>query len=177
MKNDEVWRNIYDFYQVSNKGKVKSLERVVVKYNALTKRENTVKIPEKILKPSLSKDGYYRVNLQIGKKRKTISVHRLVAEAFIPNPDNLKTINHKDKNKLNNNVENLEYMSIADNVRYSLNKSVIKMDLDYKILGVYPSINEAGRQNEICYQNIYKCCKKKRKTAGGYMWRYADENN
>ena len=175
--NDEVWKDI-EFckgsYQVSSKGRVKSLERIVTKYNALTKRNNIVEIPEKILKPSINKYGYYRVSLNINGKRETYPIHRLVAEAFLENTNNLKTVNHIDKNKLNNNIENLEYMSIGDNVRHSLNKPVIKFDETGNVLEEYPSINEAGRQTKIYYQNIYKCCKGKRKTAGGYEWRYKD---
>lgn len=167
MNNNEVWRDIPNFeglYQVSNIGRVKSLG------NKRNHKE------EMILKPSINIYGYYHISLNKKNKRYSYCVHRLVALAFLENPYNLKTVNHIDKNKLNNNVENLEYMSIGDNVRYSLNKPVLKMDLQGNLIEEYPSINEAGRRCNVFYQNIYKCCKGKRLTAGGYRWRYKNES-
>lgn len=180
MKNNEIWKDIPNYeglYQVSNLGRVKSLARTIIKYNALTKRNNEMIIEERILIPSKNKYGYYRISLNKNNKRKTYPVHKLVADAFLENKDNLDTINHIDKNKLNNSLSNLEYMSRGDNVRYSLNKPILMLDSNERIIKEYPSINEAGRDNKITYQNIYKCCKKIRKTAGGYMWRYKYESN
>lgn len=71
-----------------------------------------------MLKPYLHPDGYLIVDLRDGETRKQVKMHRLVAMAFIPNPDNLATVNHKDENKTNNDISNLEWMSVGDNVRY-----------------------------------------------------------
>ena len=104
----EEWRDIKGYeglYQVSNKGRVKSLG------NNKTKKE-------KILSLKPSNNGYIRVYLCKNGKQKPFSVHRLVAQAFLLNPNNLPVVNHKDENKLNNNVENLEWCTVAYNNTY-----------------------------------------------------------
>jgi ribosomal protein S25 len=96
---EEIWKDIKDFegmYQISNLGRVKTLNY-----------KNTGK--EEIRALSLTKDGYYKVRLLCNNKDKTVRVHRLVAEAFIPNNDNKETVNHIDGNKQNNRVDNLEW--------------------------------------------------------------------
>ena len=110
----EEWRDVKGYeglYQVSNKGRVKSLNRIDSRGN---------KVNEKILRPG-KRNNYLFVNLYKNGKRKLYDIHRLVAQAFLPNPDNLPVVNHKDENKLNNNVENLEWCTQAYNVNYSHN--------------------------------------------------------
>lgn len=114
---EETWKDIAGYeglYQVSNLGRVKSVERVITLSNGHPKT-----IPETILKPSSVSRGYLRVDLKRGAKRYAL-IHRLVAEAFIPN-ENLfaTTVNHKDEDKTNNRVDNLEWMSQTENNRYS----------------------------------------------------------
>lgn len=110
----EVWKNIYDDnYAVSNTGLVKSNARTIL--SATGPR----KYPERLLKPEIIHDGHIRVTLCNGGKQTRISVHRLVAEAFIPNPENYPVINHKDENPLNNSVENLEWCTVAYNNAYN----------------------------------------------------------
>ena len=107
----EEWRDIKGYegiYQISNKGRVKSLN-----YKRTGK--------EKILSPG-KRRGYFYISLyKKGEKPKNFDIHRLVAQAFLPNPDNLPVVNHKDENKLNNNVENLEWCTFAYNTIYSVN--------------------------------------------------------
>ena len=176
---NEIWKPIKGYeglYEVSNCGNVRSLDRDIVKYNVLTKRDNVLHIKGQIMKPSINKYGYYRLSLSKDGIRKSYPIHRLVAETFIDNPNNLPQVNHIDENKLNNNVDNLEFITLEDNVKYSLNQAIYKMDLDGNIIEEYPSVNEAGRQNNIFYQNIWKCCKGLRKTAGNYRWRFVYED-
>lgn len=107
----EIWRDIKDYeglYQISNFGRVKSLPR------------NGTISTERILKPLLTGRGYYKVTLSKHNKAKYPSIHRLVAEAFILNPDNLPQINHKDGNKTNNKVGNLEWCTSLENVKHSI---------------------------------------------------------
>ena len=111
----EEWRDIKGFegkYQVSNTGKVKSLERM--KWNG----KGYQKIPEKILEGVDDGHGYLHVNLCKDGKETSCKVHRLIAQAFLPNPNNLPEVNHKDEDKTNNCVENLEWCSRSYNINY-----------------------------------------------------------
>ena len=108
MFSKEEWREIPGYegkYFISSFGNVK----VVYKW---------IKDNEKILSPMLNKDGYYQVNLSIRKKVKHHRIHRLVAEAFIENPNGYPMVNHKDENKLNNHADNLEWCDQTYNIRY-----------------------------------------------------------
>ena len=182
MKN-EIWKDIQGYeglYQVSNLGRVKSLERY--KSNHSCKQL----VPERIIKVRKNWDGYLKVTLCKDGKVKTYKVHRLVATAFIENPDNLKEINHKDEDKINNCVENLEWCTRVYNCNYGTrskrsaekhSKPVIGI---HKITGLileFPSTMEAERQIGIRHDNISNCCKGKQKSAGGYYWHYVENDS
>lgn len=110
-------------YEVSNIGTVKSVERV----NSVGKHVSAV-----LLKQSLTKDGYLRVQLSKGGVRKSFRVHRLVAQAFIPNPDNLPQVNHKDENKLKNEAINLEWCTAEYNTNYGTRNARALINFDYE---------------------------------------------
>lgn len=115
--DSEVWLPVVGYeglYQVSNLGNVKSCERIVTMKNGVKRP-----IPEKLRKLSLRDDGYVQVELWMNNKSKSYNVHRLVAEAFIPNPDNLPEVNHKDCVRSNNNVSNLEWCTNSYNTNYA----------------------------------------------------------
>ena len=160
----ETWKKIAGYegmYEVSDQGRIKSLN-----YN----HSGT----EKILKSGKKRDGYLLVCLYKDGQRKFLLVHRLVAESFIPNPNNLETVNHKDEVKTNNAASNIEWMTRADNKRYSANKAVQMIDKQTgELLATFPSTNEADRVTGIHQGNISECCRGKRKSAGGYIWRYS----
>ena len=133
----------------------------------------------KFLKPVLDKDGYHKVILCKDGKRKTYYIHRLVAKVFIPNPDNLPQVNHKDEDKSNNCVENLEWCDVKYNINYgtrtkraakkqSIPVYCIELDRTFK------SLAEAARELGLHNSNIVNCCKGKLKTTGGYHWKYAE---
>ena len=138
---------------------------------------------EKILKPEIIKGGYLRVVLMKDSKYKHFSVHRIVAQLFIPNPENKPEVNHKDGNKQNNFVENLEWVTSKENIIHSyktgLNKGSGRMVMQYDLQGNFikewSKIRDVEEQLNICHQDISRCCKKKRKTAGGFIWRYKKE--
>ncbi|WP_182006269.1 NUMOD4 domain-containing protein [Priestia aryabhattai] len=114
---EEIWKDIEGFegfYQISNTGKVKSLPKTMGNKNHLS--------PVRILKNKVDKYGYECIKLCDQKEKGKIkyrTIHRLVANAFIDNPQNLKTVNHKDGNKLNNNVSNLEWASVKQNIQHA----------------------------------------------------------
>lgn len=159
----EEFKDIEGFeglYQISNQGRVKSLA------NDKTKKE-------KILKSGKNKDGYLLINLWKNGKVKNYRVHRLVAQAFLPNPNNLSEVNHKDENKTNNNVNNLEWCDRQYNAEYSQNKQVQQFSLDGTLLATFPSTIEVQRELGFNQGYISLCCNGRRKTAYKYKWKYA----
>ena len=139
----------------------------------LRQKASLEKRKEKILKPGKHIKGYPQVFLYKGGHGRLVCIHRLVAEAFIPNPNNLEAVNHKDEVKTNNSVANLEWITIADNTRYSANKAIQMLDKNTgELLATFPSIKEANSSTGINRGNIGECCLGHRKSAGGYFWRY-----
>ena len=160
----EEWRDIKGYegkYMVSNLGRVKSLN-----YRRTGK--------EKIMKVYPDKDSYLYVELCKDGKGKWYRINRLVAQAFLENPDNLPEVNHKDKIRTNNNVENLEWCTTQYNVEYSKAKAVIGINKVSGLIVEFPSAREAERCTGINNGNITKCCKGKVNSAGGHIWFYAD---
>lgn len=126
----------------------------------------------KFLKERINSRGYKWVVLYYNNKPNSHFIHRLVAECFIPNPNNLETVNHIDENKSNNHYSNLEWMDRKENNRYSKNKAVQMIDKDTgKVLKCFPSMMEAERQTHISNADISRVCNGKLKQAGGYLWR------
>ncbi len=139
------------------------------------------------LKPVLDRGtGYLLVTCvnRKTKKRKNCFIHRLLAEAFIPNPDNKPQVNHKDGVKTNNALNNLEWVTAQENTRHAIalglsdptqtSKAVIQKTLSGEKIAVYSSIREASKITGIQAQNICKVLKKKRKTAGNFIWEYKE---
>ena len=114
---EEIWKDIPDYngrYQASNLGRIKRVKTIIT--TADGKKRS---LPEKIFKPYRREDGYYMTGLIKNKKNNLAFIHILIAKTFLPNPDNLPQVNHKDGNKGNNNLDNLEWVTCSQNTKHS----------------------------------------------------------
>lgn len=128
---------------------------------------------QKFLKSNINRGGYEYVVLSVGDERKTLTIHKLVAEAYIPNPLGLPQINHKDEDKTHNYLNNLEWCDAAYNMNYGsrtekTQKKIYCVELDRTFNG----LREAARELNLHHNLISRCCQGKQKTTGGYHWRY-----
>lgn len=190
--NEEIWKDVvihkgnvlYDYtnyYMVSNKGNIKRLETTVpvgIKHVSYGVRK------EHLMKQTLSKKGYLYVKLSKNGVAKYFQVHRIVAEVFIENPDNKPQVNHLDENPLNNNVDNLSWSTISENINYGtrskragekLSVPIDQLDLNGNIIRHWSSMHNAHRIGGFNYVCICRCCKGTQATHKGYMWRYTDK--
>lgn len=166
---DEIWKDIPGYenkYQVSNLGNVRSLNY---------KRSGNTQL----LKLNKTTKGYPDITLSKNSKVKTHMIHRLVANAFIPNPNNLPEVNHIDENKNNNCVDNLEWVTSKENANWGTrnqrviqkNRKIVKQyTKDGLHINTFYGTNNAEQITGI--HHISDCCNGKCKTAGGYIWKY-----
>lgn len=191
----EIWKDIKGFegiYQISNLGNVKSKERNIIRNN------NNVLIKEKILKKYI-RAGYYAVKLYKHNIPINMPVHRLVAITFLENKQNKPCINHKDGNKINNNINNLEWCTYSENTLHAYKnglekitekqrqngknvykignektrKKVNQYDLEGNFIKQWNSISEANRNFGKQNSRIKDVCKKRCKQCFGFYWEYA----
>lgn len=168
--------NYEGLYEVSNFGRIKSCTREVKSGSGFRVMQ------EHFITQKDDGNGYLIVNLWKDNKLKHYKVHRLVASAFISNPNGLRDVNHKDENKYNNNVENLEWTSHKANINYgthnersvnSRSKAVGQYDkITKELLATYKNAYIAEEITGINESSISKCCRNIRKYAGGYSWKF-----
>ena len=162
----EIWRPVPSYeglYEVSNTGKIRSLCARYGYHNEL--------------KQCAGSKGYLLVTLCRKGKQRTVNVHRIVADVFIPNPSNFPCVNHKDQNKKNNKASNLEWCSYAHNNTYAdrARKSGIRRGMPVRCIETgetFYSAHEASRMMNIKQSGICMCCNGKLKTSGGYHWEF-----
>lgn len=182
MVSKEEWKDVKGYegaYKVSNLGNVMSCDRYV-RVCGGGKRL----VPSIVLKPFRSTGGYLEVNLWKNNKMKTAMVHRIVAKAFLENINDLPEVNHKDENKENNCVENLEWCTSKYNANYGTRnqrmtekksvKPVLMLDKNGNLIKRYKSLGEATRDTGFDMSAIIRVCKGRQKTSMGYKWAYAD---
>ena len=184
---EENWRDIEGYegrYQVSDIGNVKSLNYKNRGY-------------AKVLSPKISNRGRMWVQLKCGGKIKNALIHRLVASAFIPNENNEPLVNHKDENPLNNRADNLEWCSASYNTKYSIDRHperkrrvsnrirpkgvpykhkdpIVQFSKDGKEINRFPNIAYVCAMNDWKTSSVLQCCNGERRTAYGYIWRFAN---
>ena len=170
MTEDEIWCPIKGYeslYEVSDKGRVRSL-----KFGK-----------ERILKQGRNNSGYLQVCLCKNGETKRCLVHRLVAQAFIHNPDNLPEVNHKDEDKENNSVQNLEWCDRKYNVNYGTgiqrisekkSKPVLQYTKSGEFVKEWKSMNDVQRNLGYSKGNISSCCTGRLKSAYNFIWRFKD---
>ena len=152
----------FEKYEVSNLGKVRNIKS------------------GRILKPRIDKDGYLKHQLYVRDKKKYLFLHRIIATAFIDNPEGKPCVNHIDENKANNDLSNLEWCTIRENIIHGTRtkraaekhfKKIIQLDLNDNILNEFESMVQAEQETGVSANNISHCCNGKRKSSGGYKWR------
>lgn len=169
---DELWKDIKGYeglYKISNMGRVKSF-----------RQWTRASCPDEyILKPSIANNGYCQVTLYKDAKKKKFLVHRLVAEAFLPNPHNLPHINHKDENRLNNIVDNLEWCTPRYNNNYGTARLRSSLTQGHPVkqylvsgqwIATYATPSIASKITGISTPNINSCARGASQLAGGYLW-------
>ena len=151
----------FENYEVSNLGRVRNIKSGIV------------------LKPQLRRDGYLMQGLWKNNKKKHLLLHRIVAIAFIDNPDEKPCVNHIDENKTNNDLSNLEWCTIRENINHGTrtkrsaekrSKKVVQLDLDDNVLNEFKSMVQAERETGVPRSNISSCCNGKLKSSGGFKW-------
>lgn len=184
----EVWKDVVGYeglYQVSNYGKIRSVDRLVAHNNG---GEQFIKGKNKKIQIR-DKDGYGQVNLYKDGKYKTLKVHRIVAEAFLGKCDENLQINHKDWDRKNNKIENLEWCTAKYNVEHRRSplvvnrakrwygpireRKIVQKQIDGEIKKYYPSAASAAKENGFDSSSITKAARKKMRTYKGYIWEYA----
>ena len=176
----ENWKEIKDYegyYEISDYGNIRS-----VAHKVKTKCGAYRKSPGRMLIQKTTAKGYKQAHLSKGGEAKWFLVHRLVAMAFVPNPNNFPQVNHKDEDKMNNRYDNLEWVTPSDNCKYGhrndniiarTRKCVSQFSLDGTFLRTFKTLNGAARETKIGASHICCVCKGKRDQAGGYKWEYA----
>ena len=129
---------------------------------------------KKFLEPAADRKGYLYVNLHKDGKVKSYKIHRLVAMAYIPNPDNLPQVDHIDNDKTHNYLNNLQWITNRDNVRKGRNKPILQYDLDGNFVREWECTADVGKEVR---KGINNCLRGRNKTAYGYIWKYKNDIN
>lgn len=186
----EIWKEIeYPHYAISNYGRLKRLAHTIIPKSE-NKYYKPKYLPERICKLAITKCGYVSFRASVDGKLQTVSIHRAVAKAFIPNPDNLPFINHINEDKTDNRVENLHWCTAKFNSNYGTCQKRRAKTLRNLLANRPVSINQYTKDGELVHQytttgeiteagfnlkTVKRCCRHRQKAANGYHWFYSDE--
>ena len=182
---EEIWKDIpgYEkYYMASTLGRIKSKDRVIK--TVLKGKEIKYIKRGRIMTPCLNSGKYLGLPINTDKLKKSENVHRLIAITFLPNPNNLPCVNHKDENKSNNDVSNLEWCTIKYNNNYNSRQikigskrknPVLQCRLDGNIINRFESVTTAAIATNSCKRYIIDCCNQKLCKYKNYIWRYENE--
>ena len=173
----EEWRDVKGYkglYKVSSLGRIKTVDREIIQEKEGAEYKRVMK--GKILKPGLLNSGYEVIWLSKNGVVKAHTVHRLIAESFILNPENKKDVNHRDGNKTHNHISNLEWVTRSENIQHSYDQ-LTRKPKGRKIKCIetneeFISIIEASKKMNINRHSINHVLSGRNKTAGGYSWIY-----
>lgn len=176
----EEWRDVVGYeglYEVSNLGNVRSCEHFT----------NGHHLMPRVLRQNLS-NRYLYVKLYKNQTKRSLRVHRLVALAFVPNPDGKPQVNHIDGNRFNNSASNLEWCTSSENMVHAIEtglfkpstertkKKVLQLSMDGEVIKEWSSLTEAAKSLKLQVPNISHCCSGRIRSTGGYKWRRCSEN-
>lgn len=177
----EIWKKVIDYeenYEISSYGRLKSLDRYVNGRYGLRFAKG------KIIKPTVCTNGYLEYALHRDGEKKIVLAHRLVAQHFIPNPNNYPEVNHIDENIQNNRMDNLEWLTSKQNANYGTRnqrckdcnkqyfKPVLQYDLEGNLIKEYETLGDASRDIKGDISAIIRVCKNRQNIAYGYIWKY-----
>lgn len=169
LSDKQEWKTVkeYDHYEVNQYGQIRHKTR------------------KHILKPRKNNGGYLYVCFKINGKNKNFAVHRIVANAFIPNPNNCLEVNHKDYDRTNNCVDNLEWMDSSENKDHAMKKKenrtvrgkqVAQYSKDNELITIYPTVTEAAKSLKCSVSALSNCCLGRTKTSQGFIWRFVESS-
>ncbi len=202
----EIWQNIKGYeglYQVSNMGRIKRLPKTEYVYNYLSNTKVKRVKKEKILAYKRNSNNYIIVTLSNNGVSKAYTIHRLVAQTFIPNPNNYPQINHINGKKYDNRVENLEWCTASENIKHASRvglrkttkkqktqakrnlkkaneakkRKIYQLTKDNKIIKVWDSMSDIFRELHFYWGNIGSVCRKEKELAYGYKWEYKEKKD
>ncbi len=183
----EIWKDVAGFegyYEVSNLGRVRGVERTITA--TIKGRKVPRRIPQRLRPQQKRGNGYLFVALCKDGKKHMMSTHRLVADAFIPNPEKLPMVNHIDEDKTNNCVDNLEWCTPSYNSTYGTGMKrradkraipIVAINDTGTVIARFRSGADAERMTNILRSDISSCIHGRSKTAGGYRWQYDTNSN